>query len=282
MYIVEIETGQLIRSISTGVGDTTTVNGLATPLTVDVNGDRIVDAIYAGDYLGNMWKFDVSDSAPDKWKVAFKTADNQPAPLFKAISTQYETGPDGSKITNYPAIQRITAKPESAKHPNGGIMLYFGTGKYFLSVDNYFPDPELDPVETFYGIWDECLNTAGGAGSCSNDPINETAKLDKAQLQKQTIVSETVDYRATSTIEVKYPEKKGWYMDLYYEKSNGYITGEKVISQAIIRNRRVFFSTIYPDTGECVPGGNSWLMSLDAFTGNKLDVSAFIVSGGDN
>ena len=281
LYIVDIKTGHLIRSITTGVGDTTTVNGLATPLTVDINGDRIIDAIYAGDYLGNMWKFDVSDKNKDNWKVAFTSSSNQPVPLFKAISTQYETGPADNKITNYSTIQRITAKPEFARHPNGGIMLYFGTGKYFLSVDNDFPDLELDPVETFYGIWDECLNYAGGAVSCSNDPINETAKLNKSQLEIQTIDFENVDHRVTSSKEVKYPEKKGWYMDLFYKEGGGYITGEKVISQAIIRNRRIFFSTIYPDTGECVPGGNSWLMSLDALTGNKLDVSAFILSAGD-
>ena len=86
LYIVDIKTGHLIRSITTGVGNNSlsTVNGLATPLTVDANGDRIVDAIYAGDYQGNMWKFDVSDSNPNNWKVAF-TASSQPAPLFKAI-----------------------------------------------------------------------------------------------------------------------------------------------------------------------------------------------------
>ena len=90
LYIVDIKTGHLIRSITTGVGDATsnTVNGLATPLTVDANGDRIVDAIYAGDYQGNMWKFDVSDSNPNKWKVAFASS-GQPAPLFTAISSQY-------------------------------------------------------------------------------------------------------------------------------------------------------------------------------------------------
>ena len=133
LYIVDIQTGHLIRSITTGVGNNSsvsTVNGLTTPLTVDANGDRITDAIYAGDYQGNMWKFDVSDSNANNWSVAF-TANSQPAPLFKASSLSsdnpYYQYPSGN-TTPFIIPQPITAKAEFDQHPNGGIMLYFGTG----------------------------------------------------------------------------------------------------------------------------------------------------------
>ena len=38
---------------------------------VDTNGDGIVDYVYAGDNLGRLWKFDLSASDPNHWKVSF-------------------------------------------------------------------------------------------------------------------------------------------------------------------------------------------------------------------
>ena len=39
-----------------------TPNGIATPVSVDSNGDGMVDFVYAGDLVGNLWKFDVSSA----------------------------------------------------------------------------------------------------------------------------------------------------------------------------------------------------------------------------
>lgn len=282
LYIVDIKTGKLIRSITTGVGDATspsTINGLAPPLPVDANGDSIVDVMYAGDFLGNMWKFDVSDKDPDKWKVAF-TSNNQPAPLFTAIYTPFSVlDPfDASKtLTSGSGLQPITAKPEFSQHPKGGNMVYFGTGKYFLEGDHILLK-ETDPVETFYGIWDECVNYAGGAGSCANVPISGG----KSQLVKQTIDFEGIksgfNVEVTSKNEVDFSKDKGWYMELY--KGSGYFTAEKVISQAIILNGKVIFATISPDArGFCTFGGTSSLRLLDALTGKRPDRSAFDLTG---
>ena len=57
LYIVNLQTGELITKIPT---NKQTANGLSTPYLYDSDGDRIVDAIYAGDLQGNLWKFDKS------------------------------------------------------------------------------------------------------------------------------------------------------------------------------------------------------------------------------
>jgi type IV pilus assembly protein PilY1 len=231
-----------------------------------------------------MWKFDVSDKDPKKWKVAF-TSNNQPAPLFTAIYTPFSV-PDPSDpsktLTSGSGPQPITAKPEFSQHPDGGNMVYFGTGKYFLEGDHILLK-ETDPVETFYGIWDECVNYAGGAGNCANVPISGG----KSQLVKQTIDFEGVfvanekdsfNVEVTSKNEVDFSKDKGWYMELY--KGSGYFTAEKVISQAIILNGRVIFATILPDArGFCTFGGTSSLRLLDALTGKSPDLSAFDLTG---
>ena len=68
LFVLDLETGAVIREIDTGVGGD---NGLSNPTPVDVDGDRIIDYVYAGDLRGNMWKFDVTSSNSADWDVAF-------------------------------------------------------------------------------------------------------------------------------------------------------------------------------------------------------------------
>ncbi|MCG8416259.1 MAG: hypothetical protein MI746_18730, partial [Pseudomonadales bacterium] len=56
LYIVDIETGDLIKKIDTEAGSTGTPNGLNTPLLIDATSDNVADYVYAGDLQGNLWK----------------------------------------------------------------------------------------------------------------------------------------------------------------------------------------------------------------------------------
>ncbi|MBK8132103.1 MAG: hypothetical protein IPK48_04910 [Gammaproteobacteria bacterium] len=67
LFILDLEDGSVISKIDTGVGSASLPNGLSTPIPVDVDGDRITDAIYAGDMQGNLWKFDVSSGNAGSW-----------------------------------------------------------------------------------------------------------------------------------------------------------------------------------------------------------------------
>lgn len=127
LFVVDIETGALITEISTGVGNTTTPNGLSNPTPVSVNGNGTVDYVYAGDLYGNMWKFDLSNSNSNKWGVAL----------------------GGSPLFSTPGTQPITEQPEVTVSPNGGYMVLFGTGQY---LQNY--DISTTSTQAFYGIWD--------------------------------------------------------------------------------------------------------------------------------
>ena len=48
--------------IPVGATNVTTPNGLAEPYLVDIDGDQVVDYVYAGDLLGNLWKFDLRNT----------------------------------------------------------------------------------------------------------------------------------------------------------------------------------------------------------------------------
>ena len=165
--------------IDTGVGSTTTPNGLASPTPVDVDGDNIIDFIYAGDLLGNLWKFDVTSSTATSWGIAISGHQ----PLFTALDSSSNPQP-------------ITSAPLFTWHPNDGYMIGFGTGKYIELTDTSNTDPQ-----TIYGIWDQNTNVSN-----------------RSALVEQTIVAEvtvnTDEFRIFSNNSVDYSSKEGWYMDL--------------------------------------------------------------------
>lgn len=165
--------------IDTGKGSITTPNGLATPKPIDDDGDNDVDYIYAGDLLGNLWKFDVSSSSTSNWGIAL----SDKKPLF--------TAKDSSNT-----IQPITSVPVVTPQPNGGYIVGFGTGKYLEHSDIASTN-----TQTIYGIWDNDSNI-----SSRSSLVEQTVLATHTTLES--------DYRITSANNVDYTSKKGWYMDL--------------------------------------------------------------------
>lgn len=246
LYVVNIETGALIRKIDTGVGAASPVssqNGLAAPTVVDTNNDRIADAAYAGDLMGNMWKFDLSGASAATWDVAYKTgATNRPLFVTEA--------PDGT-------TQAITAKPAVGRHPDGGVIVLFGTGKYMELSDRIVPaSPQ---VQTFYGLHDEGSRITGG----------------RSALKQQKVVVEVsafgFDLRLTTNYEPG-PSDRGWFIDLP-------TAGERQVSRPVLRGGRIIFTTLIPNTAMCSAGGTSWLMEMDALSGSRLEQTPFDLNG---
>ena len=241
LFIIDVQTGALIKVINTGVGTQDHPNGLSTPVAIDSNNDSIVDRIYAGDLWGNLWAFDVAGDDPANWDVDYGE------PLFSAS-------------TNSKA-QIITAPPQVGRNPAGGLMVYFGTGKYFDVGDNIF-EGATPAVNTYYGIHDN------GA------PVSKSSLLQQTILQESAAGSSGFNARVTSNHKVNFATHHGWFMDLV-SPSGQRERGERVISQALLRQGRLIFTTMTPPQNDCVWGGESWLMELDAVNGSRLNVIPF-------
>lgn len=196
-----------IAAYKSGVGG----NGLSAPRLIDLNGDRIADVAYAGDLLGNLWKFDLSAATSKEWRVAFSGT-----PLFVATDA-----------TPAAARQPITSAPVWKAHPNGGLMLAFGTGR-----DLTVADRSDIQKQTVYGIRDDtpitrdkAINPLTGTGTVT---LGSTGAVTggRSQLVEQTvgggvssapsagsadafwtISSNPVAYAGTDA-------KKGWFLDL--------------------------------------------------------------------
>lgn len=241
--------------------DSTTNNGLATPTLYDSNGDKVVDTVYAGDMQGNVWKFDISGTNTNAWGVAYKSG-STPKPLFTARNASNQ-------------VQPITAPVEIGAPPAGktGVMIYFGTGRFFATGDN----TNLE-VQSLYGVLD-----AGAAITTTN----------RSELQQQTILYEgtdtgttgrtatTTQIRVLSNTAVNWTTKKGWYLDLVQPPSST-AQGERVISIPLLRHGRVIFTTLVPSTDPCQFGGTSWIMEMDALTGGRLSESVFDLNNDSN
>lgn len=250
LFIVDLADGSTIKEIKAADGTAATPNGLSSPIPVDIDNDRITDAIYAGDMQGNLWKFDVSSGDADSWVVA-----HGGTPLFVA------TDPSGVR-------QPITARPEVTKHPVSGVVVVFGTGKYFEEKDRRLQPTEQ--TQTFYGIHDDGgAVTDGRSALLEQELIEEIASTDDRNPSKDT--DNPVDVRVT-TEQTPTVAQKGWYFDLP-------TTGERQVSRPIVRDRRVIFTTVIPNDSACFAGGASWLMEMDSVTGSRLPFSPFDLNG---
>ncbi|MCP4285076.1 MAG: pilus assembly protein [Gammaproteobacteria bacterium] len=277
LFIVDMATGSLIRKIDTGVGDATTPNGLATPLLVDTNEDRIADRAYAGDLLGNMWAFDLSNTSnTNKWDIAYKSGSDY-KPLFSALDED-------------DVAQPITAKPQSGTHPEGGVMVYFGTGKYFESGDG-----SAIRKNTFYGIRDDfstgsSARVTGGRSSLLHQVITHETYDDSSgnsQLSDGDTTNDIAnpfpyDVRVTTENLADWDVHKGWYIDLESPLPSRGWEGERVVSAPLLLENRIVFSTVIPDPDPCKAGGTSWLMELSSVDGARLSVTPFDLNNDGN
>jgi len=248
LYIVDIETGNLIKKLDTGVGmnddplNLSRPNGMSSPLVVDLDGDMIADAVYAGDLFGNLWKMDISSSNVNQWKFSFKQG-NTPKPFFIAKDASGNRQP----ITNRPAAAKLRSGFKT-------LHIFIGTGQYFVTTDKTDKS-----IQSIYGLIDDQSNAITG----------------RNQLLQQSILAEINNFRVTTNYNLS-TNDKGWYMDLIV--SGGTAQGERIVSNIIYRNGKVIFTTITPTDNPCDFGGESWLMELKAINGARLPFAVFDIN----
>ncbi len=229
--------------ISTGVGTPSSPNGLSSPRAADVDGDAVVDYVYAGDLQGNMWAFDLTNNTLTNWRVAH--GGGSPQPLFTASS--------GGQA------QPITTAPTLAKNPHsrtGGdlpdILVMFGTGQYIQPTD-----PLNNDVMSFYAVWDR-----GDASLAPN------------QLAERTLVVQTSNNRPVRSLtgsNIDWDRQYGWRID--------FPGGERSITDSRLRGEALFFNTNIPNTVACGFGGSGWINAVQFDTGLATDRAAFDADG---
>jgi type IV pilus assembly protein PilY1 len=264
--------------LDTGVGSSSSANGIAYVTSADLDGDHIADYLYAGDLQGNVWRFDVTSQTATSWGVS-KFGTGTATPLFVAK--------DGSAT---PKLQPITTATTVAAVKTGSvnrIMVLFGTGqKTPLTATN--PDVYASGQQTFYGIWDWDM-TAWNAASTSKTQyasLTGAQAIARSALLAQAVVSTTagpggtsqvLGYRNLSTTNVvcwqgsttcaSGNSQYGWRFDLP-------ATQEQIVYNPAIVGGAVVVSTAIPpviSALQCNPGLQSgWTMAFDPASGGAL------------
>jgi type IV pilus assembly protein PilY1 len=159
-------------------------------------------------------------------------------------------------------VQPITAAPLAGKDPaTGATWVFFGTGRYLSSTD--LTDRQ---VQTWYGIKD-----------------NSASAADRSDLVQRDIVAEsTINGMAVRAVEdgeaSDLADRRGWYMDLVSPVRGA--EGERIVVPNRFQGQALIGTTRIPDaTDKCKPTGRGFVMAINPFTGGRLALTFFDVTG---
>jgi type IV pilus assembly protein PilY1 len=119
-------------------------------------------------------------------------------------------------------------------------------------------------------VWDRFNSTVASNLVLKSDLLQQTLTLNGTGIREVTDTPMTwkVGTPAPS------PSYLGWRVDL----PDG---GERQITDSILREGRIIFTTLIPAATPCEPGGTGWIMELDATNGGRLNDTFDIDGDGD-
>jgi len=266
MMMVDPKTGQISSTqyLDTGAGISGVLrNGIAYVTPVDLDGDHIVDYVYAGDVLGNVWRFDLTSQNPNNWSV----------------SKLFSTG--GLPITSRVAVGAlpISATNGSAQR----LMVAFGTGQRFEQTQANAA-AYVSGQQRLYGIWDWNMSgwNAVASSGAKYASLSGPQSVALANLQQQTILEEYMAasgtfYRTVSTNPVCWQGSSvckasntqyGWYLNL---------TGkdEQVVYNPTIAYGMFVVNTVIPPSSAAAQ-----TLSCDAPAAKGFTMSVTMAAGG--
>lgn len=234
LYILNAGTGQLVNTvnatttpgvISTGVGSTSNPSGLAKisahvqyPMT-----DNTLMAVYGGDLLGNLWRFDVNNA------IGAAGHDAQRLVTFSDASGKVQP------ITAKPVVTTINSLP----------VVFIGTGRYLGTGDVSNTD-----TQSFYAVKD-----TSGVTAFSNPRVAGSGFV------QQTLTSTSCPAGADSSVctaaqgvltvsgnAVNWSSNNGWFMDFV-------VGGERSSTDPALGLGSLVFTTIKPNTTSADPCG---------------------------
>ncbi|XOV82161.1 MAG: PilC/PilY family type IV pilus protein [bacterium] len=242
-------------------------NALGTPTAVDRDLNGTVDLVYAGDRLGNLWRFNLEDADSGNWTAT------------RLFTATYDDG--GTDV-----LQPILSQPLAVKHPQQtGFLITFGTGSFIAEEDG-----SDTSIQSIYTIWDPLVSNPPTANANTKDTrlveqvITNVVDDSVTPAQTRRILSNnTVAY----TAETATPGVYGWYIDLDMVRATDTISGvpntdisgqappdvqypgEKAIRRFIFRDGVILTTTVLPATNatSCFGSRPGAILILDALTG---------------
>jgi len=259
LYVVKVSDGTLLAKFPVSLGSSTVANGLATPgMARNGNTGRVTYA-YAGDYLGRVWKFDLTTL----------TGSSRPPPTLVAAGTNIFTAKDASATQ---VAQPITAPITVGSSYDGTdnyvkdkLFLFFGTGSDLTSTD-----ATSSAQQSLYGIIDSgsgypiTSNRINGllqrnfvAGSGAYSGYHGTDGI---------VYARSILHSTTESTDMQ--NRVGWVLD--WPTGN---PAEKVVSAPLLRHSSpaaLVVSSVVPNAQSCSSTSKGWVTFVDAYHGDGL------------
>lgn len=256
LYVLNPLTGAVIRKIGTGVGSTTTPSGLARMVayTDDPNQDNTALYTYAGDLLGNIWRFDINSDT--------NTTDYQSANPKLLVTLVDSAG---------------NAQPTTARMELGSVagkrVVYAATGKYLEASDiDFAGNPASQYTQSVYGIpdrYDEFAINAATSGTIA-DVRSATTAVE--QTLTAGVDGDGAPIRTASANAVNFTTHRNWYVDFDTD------LGERVNVDLQLVGGTLLVGSNVPTAGVCNTGGYSYLNYFNSKTGGYVEGSGGQVS----
>ena len=247
-----------VRTVALPAGANTSDNVLGSPFPFDNSGDGKVDTVYAGDLLGNVWKFDLSSTDPGEWKVA-----SSGSPMFVAKAESGNRQPITAPVT-------VFKNDDIGTVNYGATYVFFGSGSFVTS-----DDPGESQVQTWYGLIDDgsSLCSQPQCGWRAADILKERTFQESGTLADGTPTRTFAGAQADDML-----HKRGWFIDLDYPSAQG----ERIVTASRLYKLVepvLLASSIIPKKDPCVPGGLGYLNAVNPYTGARLTNALFDLAG---
>ncbi|OZB45330.1 MAG: hypothetical protein B7X46_04975 [Thiomonas sp. 15-66-11] len=293
--IYELDTGAGPISDPTGQHRANGINYISS---ADMDGDHIIDYLYAGDLYGNLWRFDVTSCNPPgiasagcagAWAVS-KFGGSSSTALFSAVNATGSPQPITTQV-------QILSVPSPVGQPRIEVM--FGTGKNIETADQ-LPNNSPTGVQSIYGIWDWDMANWNALSQAQYASLTGMQSIGRSVMQQQTVLGSYnasgqafagvgTGFRTLSTDAVCWKNtsscpsnnnKYGFYLDLpgagegvIYNPTLAF--GTFVVNSTIPSPNSQGLSCYAPSP----PGG--WTMAINPLNGGALPNSFFADSTGN-
>jgi len=239
---------------------TNTPNGLGSVQAIDIDANGTADVVYAGDYQGNLYRFNISSTTVG----GLTNSSNRPVQkLFKA--TYNSSGGPVQPITNRPAV---------VKHPNlDGYLVMIGTGSYFTAEDSSSTD-----LQSIYGIWDDFIAPSDNIVTVSYNKLLEQSFTSSGLVNgftTRTLSNDVIDYGTNGQ------RKQGWVINLdVVNAGNIEFPGERAVRNILIRGDSAFVNSVIPRSSTaCTTGPGSFTISFKTENGGGGQTPVFDTNG---
>ncbi|MGS0740361.1 pilus assembly protein [Glaciimonas sp. GG7] len=268
------------RFLNTGAASTTNKNGIDYVSSADLDGNHVTDYLYAGDFQGNLWRFDLTSSTPANWSTGSK--------MFTTAAGQ----PITTRVTVNSVVQAV-GLPR--------IIIAFGTGEQFpqtlTSAATY-----TSGTQSLYGIWDWNMTAWNALGNTDYATLASPQTYTTANLAAQAITTvnstsgSISGYRtvtqnpvcwsgqaATTACPTGTNTQFGWKLPLSTTTST--TASEQIIYNPVVAYGTFVVNTIIPTINQTLSCSNQpasgFTMAISAGTGGA-PTSSFFASAAAN